>query len=461
MADMTDATKRKEPEAEEAKPVEAKAEGSKPAAVKAEEPEAKRAKVANKPADPAVIRKQVEYYLSDENLKCDRFFSEKIASDKDGWLEMSLILSCNKMKALRCSPEDVVAALKDSKLELKDAGAAVRRPANAALPSLEAKPQHHQKKMLHAHDGGAVIVFKNVPAEQSWVQIKEALAKTLPPKVNIWFCSEVNDKSQCFAACPPFDGDLHLFEGMTLEVGSAKLKAEVCYGEALQAVLKNLPKHIRDKRERESKKRQKERNRPIVIGSQKFVNVGALRGKVKEIMNSRSDGEQLKPEGTDFKLIKALLDYHPKGAEKSKGMTGIKVAKSQQGDSRCFYMVKEDGADEDVSVKKCIDAIELDPPYVKVEKKAAAEGEEKAAVAGEEKKAAAEAEPASETKEEAKAEAASATKEEATAASATEEEAKAEAAGATKEEARPASEPREEAKAEEQQTEEEKPAASS
>jgi hypothetical protein len=29
----------------------------------------------------------VEYYLSDENLKYDKFFHEKIAENIDGWLE--------------------------------------------------------------------------------------------------------------------------------------------------------------------------------------------------------------------------------------------------------------------------------------------------------------------------------------------------------------------------------------
>merc|ERR1712183_369533 len=86
-----------------------------------------------------------------------------------------------------------------------------------------------------------------------------------------------------------------------------------------------------------------------------------------EILNSRSDGEHLKPDGSDFKLIKALLEHHPKGEEKSKGMTGIKVAQSTQGDNRCFFMVKETGDAEDFSAKKCLDAIELNPPYVKAE----------------------------------------------------------------------------------------------
>lgn len=31
----------------------------------------------------------MEYYLSDENLKYDKFFHEKITADKDGWLDPS------------------------------------------------------------------------------------------------------------------------------------------------------------------------------------------------------------------------------------------------------------------------------------------------------------------------------------------------------------------------------------
>merc|ERR1712008_156897 len=186
----------------------------------------------------------------------------------------------------------------------------------------------------------------------------------LPQKVQLWFVSEVNDKNQCIVATSPFDGDQKFFEELSLEVGGATLKSEVCQGDSLHQSLKLVPKHVRDKRERESRKRQKERNRPIILGTQRFLNVPALRGRVKEILNSRSDGEQLKPDGSDFKLIKSLLEFHASGPEKSKGLVGIKVAKSIQGDSRCFFMIKEGGVEEDFSAKKCLDAVELNPPYV-------------------------------------------------------------------------------------------------
>merc|ERR1712130_450907 len=86
----------------------------------------------------------------------------------------------------------------------------------------------------------------------------------------------VNDKRQCFVCTAPFEGDVKFIEELTLEVADAKLKAEICMGDLLQQALKLLPKHIKEKREKESRKKQKERNRPIVVGTQRFINVDAL-----------------------------------------------------------------------------------------------------------------------------------------------------------------------------------------
>jgi len=218
------------------------------------------------------------------------------------------------------------------------------------------------------------------------MQIKEKLKKELPGKATVWFASEVNDKAQCFVACSPFDGDLAWFKELELEVGGKKLKCEICQDDLLQKVIKMLPKHTKDKREMQAKRRQKERNKPFVVGNQHFANIGALRGKVKEILNSRSDGEQLKADGTDFKLIKALMEFHPKGDEKSAGLTGIKVAKSPYQESRCFYIIKGD-AEEDVSMMKCIAAVEANPPYVKAAEKAEKGDKDKAAAASTDKTA--------------------------------------------------------------------------
>eukprot|EP00746_Dinoflagellata_sp_MGD_P005096 gnl/MRDRNA2_/MRDRNA2_109870_c0_seq1.p1 gnl/MRDRNA2_/MRDRNA2_109870_c0~~gnl/MRDRNA2_/MRDRNA2_109870_c0_seq1.p1 ORF type:complete len:597 (-),score=115.48 gnl/MRDRNA2_/MRDRNA2_109870_c0_seq1:12-1802(-) len=83
------------------------------------------------------VRRQVEYYLSDANLQNDKFFLDKIKEDPEGWLDMDVILSCQRMMRMKATQEIVFEALKDSKLEVRgnETGpAAVRRPPHWSLP---------------------------------------------------------------------------------------------------------------------------------------------------------------------------------------------------------------------------------------------------------------------------------------------------------------------------------------
>lgn len=84
----------------------------------------------------AAIREQVEYYLSDENLRHDEFFHRQISNDSAGWLDMNLILACRKITKMCIVGEDVVEALKGSSLEVRDDGGAIRRAGNTPLPAL-------------------------------------------------------------------------------------------------------------------------------------------------------------------------------------------------------------------------------------------------------------------------------------------------------------------------------------
>lgn len=341
-------------------------------------PDAKRLKAT--PVDKAVLRKQVEYYLSDQNLMYDKFFHEKITANAEGWLDMSLILSCNKMKAMRATKELVLEALEGSSVEIKDDGTmtCVRRPENKKLPELQQRTgqQQYQKKKPHAHDGGVILMVKEVPEEQTWMQIKDTLKGKLPERVAIMFASSVSDKNQCVLAVTPFEGDLQLLDGLELAIGGVTLKADICYGDLLQQALKLLPKNVRERREKQARARQKERQRPILLANQRFANVGAVRGRIKTILSSRSDGEVLNKEGSDYKLVHAVLSFHPRFKEKTENMTDIKIDTSEHGNSRCFWIVKGDVC-EDFSANKCLNALELDPPYVQDTPTKAGEGDEK------------------------------------------------------------------------------------
>jgi len=87
-------------------------------------------------AGVGALRSQIEYYLSDENLRHDRFFHKQISADSEGWLEMQFIMACKRVIALQATPETVVEALQGSAVEVRADGLAVRRANNAALPVL-------------------------------------------------------------------------------------------------------------------------------------------------------------------------------------------------------------------------------------------------------------------------------------------------------------------------------------
>jgi len=341
-----------------------------------EAPEPKKAKVEEHPPalgggsrpSPALVKKQIEYYFSDMNLKYDKFFHEKISQDPGGWLDVALLLSCNKVKAMKATQADILGGLAGSELEAKEeAGKAfVRRKENAKLPALEARPPlHGKKKQSNVHDGGVVFQVKGIPEEQTWLNLKEAVKAKLPEGGQVWFVSSVSEGGVCVVALSPFERDVEMVSTeLQVNLGGADLVIEVCYADALQQALKMLPKGIKERREKSAKTRQKARNRAIQVGGQKFVNVNTLRGKVKEILGSRTDGEELKPGGPDYVLIRAIMDYHPAKDRKTACMKGIKVDVSEHGGSRCFWVIREDGGKgEDFSIKKCLDEIEKNPPY--------------------------------------------------------------------------------------------------
>eukprot|EP00960_Hanusia_phi_P062723 765245-Hanusia_phi.AAC.1 len=67
-----------------------------------------------------IVRKQVEYYLSTQNLQKDRFLQSRIAQHNEGWVPLELIMTFNKMKSLEVRQEETIEALKESEIEVKE-----------------------------------------------------------------------------------------------------------------------------------------------------------------------------------------------------------------------------------------------------------------------------------------------------------------------------------------------------
>jgi La domain/RNA recognition motif/RNA binding motif len=74
------------------------------------------------------IKNQVEFYLGDSNFARDKFFQEEAAKNEEGWIDMRVLLRCNRLKELTEDGTKVAESLQDSDIvEVSDDGKALRR----------------------------------------------------------------------------------------------------------------------------------------------------------------------------------------------------------------------------------------------------------------------------------------------------------------------------------------------
>lgn len=130
----------------------------------------------------------------------------------------------------------------------------------------------------------------------------------------------------------------------TKEVAPVAVKVELVHDTGV--LKKILDLHNSEAVQRRRKQdQQNRRNAPKmkikICDGHVFDNMQKLKHRVREIQSTREDGEELNPQGQDFALIKALLKFHPRGDEKMKDMKGIKVDVSEQGNNRCFWIIRE------------------------------------------------------------------------------------------------------------------------
>ncbi|CAL1170949.1 unnamed protein product [Cladocopium goreaui] len=83
----------------------------------------------------------------------------------------------------------------------------------------------------------------------------------------------------------------------------------------------------------------------------------------RDVLHSAPLGEEL--QGDNLEVIKELLQYHPAAKEKiGPGLQGIKVdwaPPNHHKPSRCFWVLRTDGSQEDFSARKCARMLGLRP----------------------------------------------------------------------------------------------------
>ena len=93
------------------------------------------------------IKKQIEFYLSDENLEIDKFFNELISKSIDGYIDIFNILNCNINKESKLTKEEVLDILKDNEnVELNEEKTKIRRKNNKMIPEINEQKLLEKKR---------------------------------------------------------------------------------------------------------------------------------------------------------------------------------------------------------------------------------------------------------------------------------------------------------------------------
>ncbi|XP_037686418.1 la-related protein 7 isoform X2 [Choloepus didactylus] len=116
----------------------------------------KRSRVKQVLAD---IAKQVDFWFGDANLHKDRFLREQIEKSRDGYVDISLLVSFNKMKKLTTDGKLIARALKSSAIvELDLEGTRIRRK-----KPLGERPKDEDERTVYVE-----LLPKNV--NHSWIE---------------------------------------------------------------------------------------------------------------------------------------------------------------------------------------------------------------------------------------------------------------------------------------------------
>ena len=125
------------------------------------------------------IKVQMEYYLSDENLKKDSFFHQKISSDPEGYIDLDFFLKCNKIKNAGWTKEELKEGIKESsEIELDETTEKVRRKNNKELPELillskkrkkeeKKEEEEDEKEKENENNSNEPIILKVTTEEES------------------------------------------------------------------------------------------------------------------------------------------------------------------------------------------------------------------------------------------------------------------------------------------------------
>lgn len=302
------------------------------------------------------ILKQVEYYFSDTNLKKDKFFHDLISKNETGYLGIDILLKCNKLKAMTQSPEEVANAVALSgELELSPDRTSVRRVDNRPLPTLGAS----QKTIAPAQPAKVVIsplILKLVLPEESkatWKELRDAYRAKFSEQ-ELWYVRlhDTDGHIGIPSNAPAEVVDTLLNEG--LDVAGIMAHFVKIEGDELLQFWKDHGSHYdmcnQQGRNRKDKRPTKSQ---LKFGGKLFPSSAKVKTYIKSLLSATKEGSPVDPQYHNFLLD--VLKQHPEFEGKSRDLKHFAVGRHpQHPESKCFFIVRNDGSMEDFSVAKCM-----------------------------------------------------------------------------------------------------------
>lgn len=327
-------------------------------------------------AKPTVIpqlTKQVEFYLSDDNLKKDKFFNE-LMKEKKGLVPLDVIMKCNKIKVLTQDMAQLIEALKSStKLEVNDTEKTVSRKGSPPIPDLgmagKRKGKEEEEKggaeFLKDEDLNNPIILGIAGPEEAksnWREM-ETIYKQLYPDRKVLYSRY--DKGHGHIGISSSKVDVaKVSEEVKLKVGAEEFVIKKLEAPELEKFWGEHGTHFNlctNKKlslsKLKKKKAEREKRNPqisVTLGDFTYDDINKVKSKARVILNLKKNGDVL--DEVEKKFVVDLLKYHSKAADKLKDMKDIIVDDHPTYEkTRCFLVVRKDGTKEDFSIAKCIE----------------------------------------------------------------------------------------------------------
>ena len=292
------------------------------------------------------IKNQVEFYFSDENLAHDKFFHELISSDTHGFVSLEAILKCQRIKNLKATKESVLEAVATSELvEVSTDKESIRRAKNKSLPLLQVK----KSKKNQAIEPQVKILSVTVPEENkvNWKELRDSFRSKYIDTNVVYVRFHGNEGHVGVTA----ESNIESIVKGGLDINSTKAVIKALEGDELLEFWKANGSHF-DMCSQSNKRRKVEHHKGVNMGGKMFSSVSALKNYVTSLLNGSAEGV-IDPHYHN--LMMAVFRLHPEYDAKSHGLKTFAIGRHPEyPDSKCFFVVKEDGTRDDFSITKCL-----------------------------------------------------------------------------------------------------------